>query len=64
MRKFVIELGIFFITIILFVIPILTTCALIYRWNSLITFILFIALCVDFIAVFSLIAYIIDVSDL
>lgn len=65
MRKFVIELGIFFLTIILFVIPILTTCAFIYRWNSLIIFILCIASCVDFIAIFALIAHLmIDESDL
>lgn len=64
MRKFVTELGVFFLTIILFTIPILTTCAFIYQWHSFFLMLLFIASVIDIITLSVLITHYIDVSDL
>ena len=64
MRKFVTELGVFFLTIILFAIPILTTCAFIYQWRSIFAFLLFIASVIDIITLSVLITHYVDVEDL
>lgn len=64
MRKFVTELGMFFLTIILFAIPILTTCAFIYQWRSIFLMLLFIASVIDIITLSVLITHYVNVADL
>lgn len=64
MRKFVTELGVFFLTIILFAIPILTTCAFIYQWRPVFAFLLFVASVIDIIAISVFITHCVNVGDL
>lgn len=64
MKKLVTELGVFFLTIILFATPILTTCAFIYQWRPVCAFLLFVASVVDIIVISALITNCVDVADL
>ena len=48
MSKFIKKLGVFILTLLIITIPILFTCNLIYKWSSILSFVLCVFMGMDF----------------
>ena len=55
MKDIVYEIGVFIVTAILYVIPIITACSIIYEWDGFLKTLLIIASIIEFLGLYVLI---------